>query len=204
MSAEMSTSFEFNDKMSLFIPRISSGISRGHIMRVFIDLRIGHVIRIDFVWKNDRNGQRYKSAYIHFLEWFDTTATRNLQERVLSPEKEARIVYDDPWFWIVLPNTSSRNAEVKLADMTPPQIQQRLIEVETEIEAFERRFEYLQAEKYSLSNELNTKMHYWPTTQSEDQEQDALEEQLYREQYELEREQAEKERAEYDRYESEF
>jgi hypothetical protein len=33
----------------------------------------------------------------------------NLQARILDPNQEARIVYDDPWYWIVLENKGQKS-----------------------------------------------------------------------------------------------
>jgi hypothetical protein len=55
------------------------------------------------IQKRDKKNKKFYAAYIHFKHWFDNTAARNFQSRVLNPAKEARIVYDDPWYWIVLP-----------------------------------------------------------------------------------------------------
>jgi hypothetical protein len=51
---------------------------------------------------------RICSAYIHFENWYNTDAAQCFQERVLNPDKEARLVYDDPWHWIVLENKARK------------------------------------------------------------------------------------------------
>jgi hypothetical protein len=50
------------------------------------------------------NGLPYHSTYVHFNYWFENQVARNFYDRVIHPEKEARIVYDDPWYWVVLKN----------------------------------------------------------------------------------------------------
>jgi hypothetical protein len=89
--------------LSLFIPRVFLNISEKRIVAIFKHLDYGKVSRIDFVQKTGTNG-KYKSAYIHFDYWYDNDVARRFQEKVIDPEREARIVYDDPWFWIVLKN----------------------------------------------------------------------------------------------------
>jgi hypothetical protein len=64
---------------------------------------------VDFIPKTDKNGKSYNAAYIHFYRWFECSAAVNFQERVLNPDKEARIVYDEPWYWIVLENTAVKS-----------------------------------------------------------------------------------------------
>jgi hypothetical protein len=49
-------------------------------------------------------------VYVHFEYWYNSSVARNFQERVLNPNKEARIVYEDPWYWIVLENKAKKHA----------------------------------------------------------------------------------------------
>ena len=71
-------------------------------MDTFYKLDIGKVTNVDFVEKCGKNGYYY-SVYIHFEYWFDNEHARNLQAKIKSG-MEARVVYDDPWYWIVLEN----------------------------------------------------------------------------------------------------
>jgi hypothetical protein len=89
--------------MSLYIPRVFKNITKEHMVRVFNTLRIGSVKRIDFISKTNKNNV-YNEAYIHFNYWHNNIANINLQEKIRNPKKEARIVYDDPWFWLILEN----------------------------------------------------------------------------------------------------
>jgi hypothetical protein len=97
-----------NQSLSLYIPRVFANITGERMTRVFEDLNFGHVSRVDLIQKENENGQAYNSAYVHFSEWFDNTTNRSFQERVLDPAREARIVYDDPWYWIVLENKGKK------------------------------------------------------------------------------------------------
>ena len=97
-----------NQSLSLYIPRVFANITAERMTRVFEDLNFGYVSRVDLIQKENENGQSYNSAYVHFSEWFDNTSNRSFQERVLDPSREARIVYDDPWYWIVLENKGKK------------------------------------------------------------------------------------------------
>jgi hypothetical protein len=104
MSPRFTTKAVHNFKnISLFIAHVFPNFSPADVAAVFERLRIGQVGKVDFVAKRDRNNKKYYAAYIHFQHWFDNTAARNFQSRVLNPAQEARIVYDDPWHWVVLP-----------------------------------------------------------------------------------------------------
>ena len=92
--------------MSIYIPRVFISISKEFIINIFEELKYGKVKQIDFVDKLDSKGVIYHAAYIHFEYWYENIACKNFQERIKNPEKEARIVYKEPWYWICLENTS--------------------------------------------------------------------------------------------------
>jgi len=94
--------------MSLYIGHVFPNISGNRISNVFKKLRIGQVNRVDFVKRFDKNGDRYNAVYVHFDFWYHNEATINLQRRIMNPHEEAKIVYDDPWFWIVKEDNSSK------------------------------------------------------------------------------------------------
>ena len=94
--------------LSLYIPHVFLNLNESFIADMFESLRIGRVDRVDFVRKSDRYGKPYNAAYIHFAEWYTGPAVENFVERVKNPAKEARIVYEDPWYWIVLENTGKK------------------------------------------------------------------------------------------------
>jgi len=95
-----------NQQLSLFVPYMFANITEARVSKVFSALLLGEVSRVDFVPKTDKNGKSYNAAYIHFNLWYDSDTVAHFQERVTNSEKEARIVYDEPWYWIVLENTA--------------------------------------------------------------------------------------------------
>jgi hypothetical protein len=96
------------NNISLYIPHVFENISKEFVAETFEKLRIGKVLTVDFVQKMGKDAA-YNAAYLHFEYWYDNTAARNFQERVLNPEKEARIIYDEPWYWIVLENKAKKH-----------------------------------------------------------------------------------------------
>jgi hypothetical protein len=112
--------------ISLFIPHVYANISSTQIFDTFENLRIGVVRNVDLIPKQGSDGKPYNAAYIHFYEWCDNIAARNFQERVLDPKQEAKIVYDEPWHWIVLENKTKkrvpgeRKATIDLAAFDKP------------------------------------------------------------------------------------
>ena len=94
--------------ISLFIPHVYNNYTMEMVSNIFENMEIGRVKNVDFVHKMGKDDKEYNAAYIHFYEWYDNTIARNFQERVLNPEKEARVMYDDPWYWIVLENNGKK------------------------------------------------------------------------------------------------
>jgi hypothetical protein len=94
--------------ISLYIPHIFANYTKDDVAEVFDHQNIGKVKNIDFVSKLGKDGKPYNAAYIHFKNWFDNVPAHNLQKRVLNPETEARIMYEDPWYWILLENKAQK------------------------------------------------------------------------------------------------
>ena len=115
--------------MSLYIPHVFPNFTGEYIASVFEDLGIGCVDHVDLVAKMDHSGKPYNSAYIHFQYWISGPIAKNFQARVQDPTKEARIVHDDPWYWIILENTTkkydtgARKTCLDLSEMEPQQIE---------------------------------------------------------------------------------
>lgn len=95
--------------ISIYIPRVFANISKERMIGIFNLLDIGVVKDIDFIAKFTNKGDKYNSAYVHFDYWYDNISNQNLQDRLLNQsDKETRIVYDDPWYWIVLENKAQK------------------------------------------------------------------------------------------------
>ena len=99
------------NNISLYIPHIFGNITKEKIIDTFQTLNIGKVKIVDFVSKMNKNGTIYNAAYIHFDYWYSNVVARNFQSRVLDKTKEAHLMYEDPWYWIVLENNSSKVAQ---------------------------------------------------------------------------------------------
>ena len=96
--------------LSLFIPRVFLNISEERIRNVFSKLKYGKVSHVEFVRRRGATGD-YNSAYIYFEYWFDNPIADDFKERVKDKTFETpKIVYDAPWYWVVLPNTSKTMA----------------------------------------------------------------------------------------------
>lgn len=95
--------------LSVFIPHVFINIDKDRIKRVFNTLYLGNVSNIDFVLKIDAKGNAYNAAYVHFESWYNTQAATSFQSRVLSSSEGTKLVYDEPWFWVVLENKAKKH-----------------------------------------------------------------------------------------------
>ena len=88
---------------SVFIPRVFSNIRTNRISDTFHNLNIGDVEKVDLVAKTGKNGDSYNMAFVHFKGFYDTQEATDFRREVEDPEIKAKLVYEDPWFWLVLP-----------------------------------------------------------------------------------------------------
>ena len=112
LTSTYSLSFKMSaiNNMSIYIPHVFNNIDKDRISNTFESQGIGKVKNVDFVGKLGKDGHSFNAVYIHFEFWYDNSVARNFQERILNPDKEARIVYEDPWYWIVLENKAKKHA----------------------------------------------------------------------------------------------
>jgi len=104
---------------SLFVPHIFANISEERIRSVIENAaKYGQVDQIDLIPKKSADGKAYNSAYIHMKSWNEDEKTQKFLAHLKDATKQTHIIYDKPWFWIVLENTSSDKKKTKT--QTPP------------------------------------------------------------------------------------
>jgi hypothetical protein len=82
------------------IPRVFSNIDEKRIRRVFDELNMGEILRVDVISKTTDKGDKFNRVFVHFKRWFANSNSDMARERLLNG-KEIKIIYDDPWFWKV-------------------------------------------------------------------------------------------------------
>jgi len=100
---------------SIYIPRVYANIHTDFIAETFESLNIGVVDRVEAI---PRPGDKTTyMAFVYFSSWnVENKAAVHLAERINSPSldtPQARIVYDDPWYWILLPNKSKKEEKTE-------------------------------------------------------------------------------------------
>ena len=93
--------------LSLYIPRVTRRMTAKFIAETIEKMRLGSVEKVDLVETADG---RQMTAYVHFSKWEETSETIQLQQRIKDPNQQARIVYDAPWYWILLVNNNPEPA----------------------------------------------------------------------------------------------
>jgi hypothetical protein len=94
---------------SVYIPRVYANLTSDFVAEIFESLNLGVVDRVEAV---TRPGDKTTyMAFVYFASWnTDNKAAVHLAERINTYDggRPARIVYDDPWYWILLPNKSQK------------------------------------------------------------------------------------------------
>jgi len=90
--------------LSIYIPRVHCKTTRQDLYQVFQSAGLGEVDHVDFVTIGSVNASLYKRAFVHFHHWFNNPSVEELHKKIHNPEQTARLVYDSPWYWILLPN----------------------------------------------------------------------------------------------------
>ena len=150
----MTTGMTFNNKLSLFIPRVvPEWASRELIADRFKMLDIGTISRVDFLEKFSANGMKYYQAFLHFEMWEDNAATRNIQARIYDSEKSAKLIYDDPWYWILLKNHNPLTQEEVAVNAA---LQERVVALEEQIVQIQNNVTYWNNVTYTQLNWHNS------------------------------------------------
>ena len=101
-----------DNQLILYIPGVFGNINEERIRRIFGDLNLGEVTRVDIIVPKKTLGAEEKNnssmfkrpsvsnrVFVH-INWNDNPNAVAARER-LEQGKEIKIVYDDPWFWRV-------------------------------------------------------------------------------------------------------
>ena len=100
--------YNIDQSLSMYIPYVSSDAE--YIKETIEDFGFGKVKRVDCVSRG--SDEPTSMAFIHMEYWEEDALSENFQERIKNSEKEARIVYDDPNYWIILPNKNPLSDEM--------------------------------------------------------------------------------------------
>ena len=100
---------------SMCIPRVFPNIDEKRVRRIFDELNMGQIERVDIVSKTTEKGEKFNRVFVHFRRWFSNPNADTARERLLNG-KEIKIIYDEPWFWKV---SAYREPEAKVQPKAP-------------------------------------------------------------------------------------
>ena len=87
---------------ALYIPRVHRNqMHDAYIKRVFESQGIALVSRVDFA-EYQHPDANFCFAVVHIMFWIPGVISKHFRERIQS-QREARIVFSDPSYWVVLP-----------------------------------------------------------------------------------------------------
>ena len=108
----------FAQSYSILIPHVFMNISNETIVNAFEKYNLGKIDQIDSVIKTSHEGYNYRMVFVHFKYWnMNNNVAVNLKYKIEDPNKEARLVYDDPWYWLLLPAKKTENKTIQRNNM---------------------------------------------------------------------------------------
>ena len=93
------------------IPRVfPKWIDEQKIIDIFHQQHIGRVYKVSIIRMPDSKKRSYPiyQAFVYFTAWYENEIAFNFQQRIYGPKAQARVVYDDPWYWVAFENTKRR------------------------------------------------------------------------------------------------
>lgn len=137
----MSSVSHFRPNMSLYIPSVTGTTSEEQIARIFKSLNIGVVSRVDFIDKDSQHdsGSNHRMAFVHFDFWYINNTSYHLQERILD-QGQGKIVYNDPYYWIVMENSNPRSQTEMVLEKQVTDLQKRVAYLESVISVHAKKF----------------------------------------------------------------
>lgn len=102
---------------ALYIPRVHRNqMHDAYIKRVFESQDIAIVSRVDFA-EYQHPDANFCFAVVHIMFWIPGVISKHFRERIQS-QREARIVFSDPSYWVVLPYTEKQKKNSVRAEAT--------------------------------------------------------------------------------------
>lgn len=98
---------------SLYISFVDVDVSKKKIAEIFWRLDLAIVKSVTFARKVTKYGKPYNSAFVYIRSWKCTVSAIHFQNKLRGEAEEARIVYDDPLYWIVKENNSERPLRIE-------------------------------------------------------------------------------------------
>jgi len=92
--------------ISLYIPHVFPNFDKEYVSNALNN--IGEISQIDFVPKQDRNGNNFNAVYVHFNKWYNNKYNRSLYSNIMENGFD-HLYHDNMWYWIMLPNNAKKH-----------------------------------------------------------------------------------------------
>ena len=115
--------YNIDNNLAMYIPNIDANYGNEHFIReTFLKLNIGFVESVFFHSNVGEMGETWDLfAYVIMKEWYNNIIVEHLQEKIIDEDQHARIVYDDPSYWLLLPyikpNTTDDNSHDEVGSL---------------------------------------------------------------------------------------
>ena len=92
---------------SICIPRVFPNITERRVWAIFENLGFGEVEKIDMIERTSKSGDTFKRVFVHFVAWNHSEEAQIVRQKLLG-EEEVKVVYDEPWYWLLSASKSVR------------------------------------------------------------------------------------------------
>ena len=96
-NVKMQPSLVIDQNLIIYIPSISNEISTEFVSNLFRLLGIATVSYIHLQQIDNLTNE----ATVYMNHWYHNQCVENLQEKINDPSRQARLIYDDPNYWIL-------------------------------------------------------------------------------------------------------
>ena len=137
--------YNVDPKLVLYIPHLlEEYANQEYIQRIFKSLNIG---KVEYVHFQNIGTVGNKTAIIYMKEWYCNTVVTNLQEKIKDKHQQARLVHDDPEYWVLLENKDTKemiSEQVAYSDVlneTMKQLVNKMENLSDKFIAFEKKYD---------------------------------------------------------------
>jgi hypothetical protein len=139
-----------NEATNLCIPRVFPNINESRIRKIFEELNIGRIGKIDIIHKTSKTGDKFNRVFVHLLSWYHNENASKAKQRIIEG-KEFKIIYDDPWFWKV--------SEYREPNHHNEKIEHHPVQKKPSLQFDDNALEEIKQNQYRYSNHHNNNNH---------------------------------------------
>ena len=140
--------------LSLHIPFVEEKHKdKDYVSEIFSNQNLGTVYQIDF-FKNNVGTQQHYSMNVYLI-WSETTASKNLQNKIIIGEEIAYLVHDEPNYWILTKNNNS-NKTNGFNNRRICYLYNENLQLKEEIEDLKRKMNHMLKQNLLISNDFES------------------------------------------------